>query len=127
MTELTAVQLVSLGLAAIACGWDLRTRRIPQVLTLGGAVAGLVFHLVTGGWHGGLGSFAGWFVGIAIFLAPFALGRTGRGRRQAAWRARRVAGADNVSGWRFMPASRAASWRCSWRCAGVSAEAVTNV
>ena len=50
VTELTTVQLVSLGLAAIACGWDLRTRRIPQVLTLGGAAAGLAFHLFAGGW-----------------------------------------------------------------------------
>jgi len=70
---------VSLGLAAIACGWDLRTRRIPQVLTLGGAVAGLAFHVLTGGWHGGLGSLAGWFIGIAVFLAPFALGGLGAG------------------------------------------------
>ena len=79
MTELTTVQLVSLGLAAIACGWDLRTRRIPQILTLGGAAAGLAFHLFAGGWSGGLGSFAGWFVGIVIFLAPFALGGLGAG------------------------------------------------
>ncbi len=55
MTELTVVQLVSVGLATIACGWDLRTRRIPQVLTLGGAVAGVAFHLVTGGLAGRTG------------------------------------------------------------------------
>lgn len=79
MNEMSAVQLVSLGLATIACGWDLRTRRIPQVLTLGGAVAGLAFHSFTGGWQGGLGSFAGWVVGIAIFFAPFALGGLGAG------------------------------------------------
>lgn len=76
---MTAVQFVSLGLAAIACGWDLRTRRIPQLLTLGGALAGVVYHLVTGGWQGGVGSLAGWAVGIAIFLAPFALGGLGAG------------------------------------------------
>jgi prepilin peptidase CpaA len=79
VSEPTTVQLVSLGLAALACGWDLRTRRIPQALTLGGAAAGLAFHLLAGGWSGGLGSFAGWFVGIAIFLAPFALGGLGAG------------------------------------------------
>jgi prepilin peptidase CpaA len=76
---MTAVQLVSLGLAAIACGWDLRTRRIPQILTLGGALAGLAYHLTTGGWQGGLASVAGWAVGIVIFLAPFALGGLGAG------------------------------------------------
>ena len=30
--------MIGLGLAAVACGWDLRTRRIPQLLTLGGAL-----------------------------------------------------------------------------------------
>jgi prepilin peptidase CpaA len=76
---MTAVQLVSLGLAAIACGWDLRTRRIPQLLTLGGALAGLAYHLLNGGWQGGLASLGGWAVGIAIFLVPFALGGLGAG------------------------------------------------
>lgn len=72
-------QIVSLGLAAVACGWDLRTRRIPQVLTLGGAIAGLAFHVVSGGWTAGVASATGWAVGIAIFFLPFALGGLGAG------------------------------------------------
>jgi prepilin peptidase CpaA len=76
---MTAVHIVSIGLAVVACGWDLRTRRIPQVLTLGGALAGLAFHLATGGWTGGVASVMGWVVGIAIFFAPFALGGLGAG------------------------------------------------
>jgi prepilin peptidase CpaA len=72
-------QVVSLGLAVVACGWDLRTRRIPQTLTLGGALAGLAFHLLNGGWSAGLGSAMGWAVGIAIFFVPFALGGLGAG------------------------------------------------
>jgi prepilin peptidase CpaA len=76
---MTTVQLFSLCLAAAACGWDLRTRRIPQLLTLGGAIAGLAFHVMTGGWTAGAASVAGWLVGIAIFLLPFALGGLGGG------------------------------------------------
>lgn len=72
-------QVVSLGLAVVACGWDLRTRRIPQALTLGGALAGLAYHLMNGGWSAGLGSAIGWAVGIAIFFVPFALGGLGAG------------------------------------------------
>jgi prepilin peptidase CpaA len=72
-------QVVSLGLAVVACGWDLRTRRIPQALTLGGALCGLAFHLLTGGWNAGVGSVTGWAVGIAIFFVPFALGGLGAG------------------------------------------------
>ena len=72
-------QVISLGLAVVACGWDLRTRRIPQALTLGGALAGLVFHLANGGWSAGVGSATGWAVGMAIFFVPFALGGLGAG------------------------------------------------
>ena len=72
-------QVVSLGLAVVACGWDLRTRRIPQALTLGGALCGLAFHLLSGGWNAGVGSVTGWAVGIAIFFVPFALGGLGAG------------------------------------------------
>jgi prepilin peptidase CpaA len=77
--QMTAAQLIGLGLAAVACGCDLRTRRIPQVLTLGGALAGFAFHVASGGWSGVALSAAGWALGIAIFLAPFALGGLGAG------------------------------------------------
>jgi prepilin peptidase CpaA len=73
------VHLACLSLASVACICDLRTRRIPQVLTLGGAAAGLVFHLVNGGWQAGATSLAGWAIAIALFLVPFALGGLGAG------------------------------------------------
>ena len=77
--QMNVAQLIGLGLAAVACGCDLRTRRIPQVLTLGGALAGFAFHFASGGWSGAALSVAGWALGIAIFLAPFALGGLGAG------------------------------------------------
>jgi prepilin peptidase CpaA len=77
--QMTTAQLIGLGLAAAACGCDLRTRRIPQVLTLGGAAAGFAFHLASAGSSGAAWSIAGWAIGVAIFLAPFALGGLGAG------------------------------------------------
>ena len=76
---MAVAQVVSLVLATVACACDLRTRRIPQVLTLGGAAAGLAFHTVNGGWSAGVASATGWAVGIAIFFLPFALGGLGAG------------------------------------------------
>ena len=76
---MSVAQMITLGLAAVACGWDLRTRRIPQVLTLGGALAGFAFHVVSSGWDAGVASGAGWAVGIALFFVPFALGGLGAG------------------------------------------------
>jgi len=76
---MTMAQMIGLGVAVIACASDLRTRRIPNVLTIGAALAGLLFNLLTGGWSAGAASVAGWLVGMAIFLAPFVLGGLGGG------------------------------------------------
>jgi prepilin peptidase CpaA len=76
---MSVAQIVSLVLATVACAWDLRTHRIPQVLTFGGALAGLLYHLSMGGWDAGVASAAGWAVGIALFFIPFALGGLGAG------------------------------------------------
>jgi prepilin peptidase CpaA len=77
--KMSAVQIVSLGLAMAACVWDVRTRRIPQLLTLGGAVAGVAFHIAISGWPAGVASLSGWAVGLLLFLIPFALGGLGAG------------------------------------------------
>ena len=76
---MSTAQQISLALATVACAFDLRTRRIPQMVTLGGAAAGLVFQTVNGGWAGGAISVTGWLVGTAVFLVPFVLGGLGAG------------------------------------------------
>ena len=79
MTTMPGIQLVALSIAVAACAFDLRTRRIPNWLTFGGAAAGFVFHLVTGGMSGLEGSAAGWALGIALLLTPYWLGGMGAG------------------------------------------------
>lgn len=72
-------QLVALAVGLAACVFDLRTRRIPNLLTLGGAAAGLAYWLTRGG-PSGLGvSAAGWGAGLAVFLPFFLLGGLGAG------------------------------------------------
>jgi prepilin peptidase CpaA len=70
-----AVMLV----AVVACAIDLRTRRIPNVLTFGAAAGGLVFSLATRGVAGGLESLTGMLVGAALMFVLFALGGMGAG------------------------------------------------
>jgi len=65
--------------AGCACVWDLRTRRIPNLLTFGATAAAVLFHVVTGGVHGGATSLGGWLVGAGLLLAPFVLGGMGAG------------------------------------------------
>jgi prepilin peptidase CpaA len=66
-------------IAGIACAIDLRTRRIPNLLTLGAAAGGLVFSLATGGLAGGISAVAGLAVGVVLMFIPFALGGMGGG------------------------------------------------
>jgi prepilin peptidase CpaA len=70
--------LAAVVLAAIACWTDLRTRRIPNVLTFGAAAAGLAFHAFFSG-SGPLTALAGWFTGVLIFAPLFLLRGMGAG------------------------------------------------
>jgi prepilin peptidase CpaA len=55
----TAV-FVCLGIVALSALCDLVTRRIPNVLTVGGVLLGIVFHAVIGGTEAGaMGAFRG--------------------------------------------------------------------
>ncbi len=63
-----------LALAFTLCaGWlDWRTRRIPNWLTVSGAVAALALNSLVGGWHGAVGSLEGAGVALGLML-PFVL------------------------------------------------------
>lgn len=63
----------------IACITDLRTRRIPNVLTLPAMVAGLLFHLATGGVSAAGWSLTGCALGALLFFPLFALRGMGGG------------------------------------------------
>lgn len=75
MTE----QAVVLSIGLLACVFDLRTRRIPNALTLSAAVAGLVFHVATSGLAGLPTAVGGWLLGLLLLLPYFALGGMGGG------------------------------------------------
>src|SRR5262249_12353343 len=62
-------------LAAIAAWTDLRSRRIPNWLTVPGLAAGVTANTVLGGWGGLKSSLLGAGVGLALLL-PFVLLRS---------------------------------------------------
>jgi len=74
---MNAVYAVAIGISVIGCVTDVRSRRIPNVLTFGAAIAGVMFHSARGA--GALFSVAGLVVGGAAFIIPFALGGLGAG------------------------------------------------
>jgi prepilin peptidase CpaA len=76
---LTLKSAIVLLVGFVACVTDLRSRRIPNVLTFGAAGAALIYGLVVGGWWGLAMAALGWVIGAAAFFIPFALGGLGAG------------------------------------------------
>jgi prepilin peptidase CpaA len=76
---MTALHIFIGALLTLACVSDLRTRRIPNVLTFSAAGCALVFHLVTGGWNAAGWSLAGYVAGLLLFFPFFALRGMGAG------------------------------------------------
>ncbi len=71
--------LAVLLIAGVGCAWDLRTRRIPNALTFGAAAAAVVVAIVTRGADGAASSISGWFIGVGVLFAAYALGGMGAG------------------------------------------------
>ena len=74
-TVASAVMLFT-GLAFLC---DLKTRRIPNWLTVISLVLALAFHLTTGGWPGLLAALGGFAVGFGILLVLWLIGGGGGG------------------------------------------------
>jgi prepilin peptidase CpaA len=72
-------QLASVLTAVIACATDLKSRRIPNVLTLTAAAGAFGFFLVRDGVYGFVWSAAGWAVGLLMFMPFFLLRGIGGG------------------------------------------------
>jgi prepilin peptidase CpaA len=79
MTSSFAIPSAVIAISLIACVTDLRSGRIPNVLTFGAAIAGLVAHTALEGASGALTAGGGWLTGLIIFLPFFALGGMGGG------------------------------------------------
>jgi len=76
---MTAQHAVVVALVALACVADIRTRRIPNGLTFGAAIAAVLFHGITAGTSGLAPSVGGWILGAALFFPVFALRGMGAG------------------------------------------------
>lgn len=69
----------ALASAAVACIIDIRTSRIPNVLTLTSLVVAVAAHAAAPTGHGLLAALVGALTGLAIFFPVFALGGLGGG------------------------------------------------
>jgi prepilin peptidase CpaA len=76
-SEFRSVAVVTIALIAVTC--DVRTRRIPNWLTLSGAVAAVLYGVVAAGLYGFGQALFGWIVGAMLFFPLFALRGMGAG------------------------------------------------
>jgi prepilin peptidase CpaA len=76
---MTVAHAAALVVALVGCISDLRTKRLPNVLTFGAAVAAALYYFTTAGLPGLGHAIAGWAVGLALFLPLFALRGLGGG------------------------------------------------
>lgn len=75
---MTTEQWVAVAVALVACVTDLRSRRIPNLLTFSAAVAGLGYHALAG-WSALAGSLGGLVLGLLLFLPIYLLRGMGAG------------------------------------------------
>jgi len=87
MNMILIADLVTISATFVAALIDIRSRRIPNWLTLtvsaAGIIGGFLFYAIHGDWSGGWQwlqfSGTGWLVGIGVFFIPFMLGGMGGG------------------------------------------------
>jgi len=71
--------LSALLLSVVMAVGDWRSRRIPNYLTFGGALAGMVFQTAVFGWEGLGQAISGMSLGLGLLLLPYILGGMGAG------------------------------------------------
>lgn len=80
MSVATVVFLVAVCiLTLVAAAWDLKTRKLPNWLTVSGLVGALAYHGVTSGWAGLVFSLGGFATGFSILLVLWLIGGGGAG------------------------------------------------
>ncbi|MEX0794169.1 MAG: A24 family peptidase [Pirellulaceae bacterium] len=79
MTSLTLQVMCVLLFTGLACFWDVRTRKLPNWMTVPAFALGLLFHGVTGGWEGLQFALAGFGVGFGLLFALMLTGGGGGG------------------------------------------------
>lgn len=80
MTQVeTIAALIAMMFTALAMGFDVKMRRIPNVLTISALLAGIAFHTLTTGLPGLGFSLTGFAAGFSILLLLWLIGGGGGG------------------------------------------------
>lgn len=75
----SVVNLLLIGVLAVACWTDIRESRIPNLLTLPAALLGIAFHGASSGLDGFFFGLWGCAVGVGVLFLPYLLSGMGAG------------------------------------------------
>jgi prepilin peptidase CpaA len=79
MTQHLWLSSIVIGISLVACITDVRSGRIPNVLTIGAASGAFLTQMFSAGFDGATSAATGWFVGALLFMPFFAVGGMGGG------------------------------------------------
>jgi prepilin peptidase CpaA len=68
MTNYIVLQIAIMLVVIVASVVDIRTTKIPNWLTFGSALIGIILNFALLNWKAGLWAMAGWVVGVAVML-----------------------------------------------------------
>lgn len=71
--------ICAIALSVVALVWDVRTRRIPNAVTVSALLAALLFHGITGGWSGLAFALGGFGAGFGLLFVLWLVGGGGGG------------------------------------------------
>lgn len=83
--------------ALLGAGFDLKSRRIPNLLTGPAFLAGVLLHLALGGWRGGLTALSAGLLCGLVFVILYMAGGMGAGDVKLMAAAGALAGLPNVA------------------------------
>src|ERR1700721_3005694 len=68
MQSLPIIPIVAIIVAVVAAVIDMKTTKIPNLLTFPAALVGIALNFALLGWQAGLFAILGWFVGALIMV-----------------------------------------------------------
>ena len=83
--------------ALLGAGFDLKSRRIPNLITGPAFLAGVLLHLALDGWHGGLSALGAGLLCGAVFVVLYVAGGMGAGDVKLMAATASLAGLPNVA------------------------------
>ncbi len=94
--RLSIIDYFLIGLLILAVYYDIKTKKIPNKITIPAIIIGIIWATVNSGFNGFLIHSFGFLLGFTVFLIPYMLGGMGAGDVKL------MAAIGAIKGWKFI-------------------------